>query len=95
MRKTFSPQFKAKVALEALKGEKTINELASIHEVHPTQISEWKKLVSDSLATLFSDKRTKDGKTDQQKIDELYRIIGKREIEIEWMKKKLHIDTDS
>ncbi len=91
MRKIFSPQFKAKVALEAIKGEKTINELASIHEVHPTQISEWKKLVTDQLASIFSDKRTKEGKTDEQRIDELHRVIGKREIEIEWLKKKLCI----
>lgn len=91
MRKIFSPQFKAKVALEALKGEKTTNEIASAHAVHPTQINEWKKLVTDSLALLFSDKRTKEGKTAEQKIDELHRIIGKRETEIEWMKKNLHI----
>lgn len=89
MRKTFSPQFKAKVALEAIKAEKTANELASIHEVHPTQINEWKRYVLDQLAGLFTDKRTKDGKTDQQKIDELHRIIGRRDVELEWLKKKL------
>lgn len=55
--------------------------------MHPTQIAEWKKLVLDNLTPLFSDKRTREGKTDQQKIDELYRIIGKRETEIEWLKK--------
>ena len=59
--------------------------------MHPTQIGEWKKHVLDNLGALFSDKRTKDGKTDQRKIDELYRIIGKRETEIEWLKKNLHI----
>jgi transposase-like protein len=91
MRKTFSPQFKAAVALEALRGDKAINELASAHNVHPTQIGEWKKFILGNLASLFSDKRTKEGRTDQQKIDELYRIIGKRDTEIEWMKKNLHI----
>ena len=89
MRKSFSPQFKAAVALEAIKGEKTINELASLHEVHPTQISEWKRLATAKLTNLFSDKRTKEGKTTAQQIDELHRVIGKREAEIEWLKKKL------
>jgi len=65
MRKTFTPQFKASVALEAIMSEKTINELASIHEVHPTQINEWKRYVLSQLFALFSDKRTKEGKTDQ------------------------------
>lgn len=91
MRKVFTPQFKASVALEAIKGDTTINEIASAKEVHPTQINEWKRYVLDRIATLFTDKRTKDGKTYQQKIDELYRIIGKRETEIEWLKKNLHI----
>ncbi len=91
MRKVFTPQFKASVALEALRSGKTINELASVNEVHPTQIGEWKKHVLDNLVALFSDKRTKHGKTDQQKIDELYRIIGKRDTELEWLKKNLHI----
>lgn len=91
MRKMFSPQFKASVVRDALKGDKTINELAAIHEVHPTQLGEWKKTVLDALPSLFADKRTKEGKTDQQKIDELHRVIGKRDAEIEWMKKKLHI----
>lgn len=91
-RKIFTPEFKAKVALDALKGDKTINELASIHGVHPTQISEWKKLVTDSISGLFSDKRTREGKTLEQKIDELHRVIGKREAEVEWMKKKFGIE---
>lgn len=91
MRKNFSSQFKAAVALDAIRGGMTINELASAKEVHPTQIGEWKKYVIDNIASLFSDKRTRDGKTEQHKIDELYRIIGKRETEIEWLKKNLHI----
>jgi len=94
MRKAFSPQFKSAVALDAIKGGMTINELASVKEVHPTQINEWKKYVMDNISSLFSDKRTKDGRADRQKIDELYRIIGKRDTEIEWLKKNLHI-TDS
>lgn len=91
MRKTFSPQFKVRVVLDTLKGDKSINELASLHEVHPTQISEWKKSVLEGLPSLFTDKRTKDGKTDERKIDELHRIIGQRDVELEWLKKKLCI----
>lgn len=91
MRKVFSPQFKAKVAFAAIKGEQSINEIASLYEVHPTQINEWKRLVSESVPTLFTDKRTKDGKTHERQIDELYRLIGQRDVELAWLKKKLCI----
>lgn len=91
MRKKFSPQFKAAVALDAIKGEKTVNELASVKEVHPNQIGEWKKYALENLSKLFADRRTKEGKNEMQKIDELHRIIGKRDVEIEWLKKNLHL----
>ena len=91
MRKTFSPQFKATIALEALKSEKTVNELAALHAVHPTQINEWKRFVTEQISALFTDKRTREGKTYERQIDELHRIIGQRDVELEWLKKKLCI----
>jgi len=91
MKKIFTPQQKAFIALEAVKGDKTISQIASIHEVHPTQVQQWKKIVSENVSSLFSDKRRKEGKSEQQIIDELYRIIGQRDMEIAWLKKKLQI----
>ena len=91
MKKIFTPQQKAFIALEAVKGDKTISQIASIHEVHPTQVQQWKKIVSENVSSLFSDKRRKEGKSEQQIIDELYRIIGQRDMELAWLKKKLQI----
>jgi putative transposase len=92
MRKSFTPAKKVAVVLEALKGQKTINEISSEHEVHPTQIHEWKAQILDALPSVFTDKRTKDGKTTERLIDELYQVIGQREAELAWLKKKLHLD---
>lgn len=92
MRKIFSPAKKVAVVLDCLKGQKTINEISSEHEVHPTQIHEWKTQVLETLPSLFTDKRTKDGRTDERLISELYQIIGQRETELAWLKKKLHLD---
>ena len=89
MKKVFTPQQKAAVALEAIKGDKTISQIASIHEVHPTQVQQWKKIVSKNIFSLFSDKRRKEGKSEQQLIDELHRLIGQRDVELAWLKKKL------
>ena len=91
MKKVFTPQQKAFIALEAVKGDKTISQIASIHEVHPTQVQQWKKIVSENVSSLFSDKRRKEGKSEQQIIDELYRLVGQRDMEIAWLKKKLQI----
>lgn len=93
MRKSFAPTKKADVVLEALKGQKTINEISSEHEVHPTQVHEWKNHVLEALPSLFTDKRTKNGKTNERLIEELYQVIGRRETELAWLKKKLHLDT--
>lgn len=90
MRKQFTPQQKATVALAALTGDKTINQVASQYEVHPTQVKQWKHIVKDSLPALFTDKRKKGtAKTERQTIDELHRVIGVRDAELEWLKKKI------
>ena len=89
MRKKFTPSQKAKVALEALTGSKTIAQISSIYGVHSTQINEWKKQAREKLELLFSDKRAKEGKQEERLVAELYQLIGQRDIEIEWLKKKL------
>lgn len=89
MRKKFTPSQKAKVALEAITGNKTIAQISSIYCVHSTQINEWKRQAREKLELLFSDKRAKEGKQDERLVAELYQLIGQRDIEIEWLKKKL------
>mgnify|MGYP001327285239 CR=1 FL=1 len=88
-RKRHSAEFKAKVALEATKEIKTLNELSSQYGIHPGQISQWKKQLLDSLASVFStQKRAVDH---AKKFDELYRQIGEVTVERDWLKKKLNL----
>ena len=92
--RTFSPQEKAQVALSAIKGEKTIAQISSDHQVHPTQVGLWKKQALDNFSELFRDNRKKENqeKIDQQEqLDNLYSVIGQRDIELDWLKKKLSI----
>ena len=88
--KQYSPTFKAKVALEAIKEEETIIELASRYGVHPTQIKRWKKTATEEMNQLFKDGRQK-GVGEKEKnlfIEELYREIGELKVELDWLKKK-------
>ena len=87
-KKTFSSEFKAKVAIEALKGYKTTNELATEFEVHPTQINSWKKQLLDESKNLFSGKNDKDMGSLTQERDRLYMQIGQLAVELDWLKKK-------
>jgi len=94
MKKQFSPDYKVKVVLEALKGLKSPSEIASAYQVHPTQIGFWKKRVLEGAKTLFENEKKKDEPNQQKLIDELYKIIGQRDTELEWMKKNmLALDT--
>ncbi len=89
-RKKFGKAFKAKVAIEAIKGEKTVNEIASIYEVHPNQVRQWKKLALEKLPDTMADGRTKQAR-DSKPIDEekLHQKIGQQAVEIDFLKKKL------
>jgi transposase-like protein len=91
MKKSFSPEYKVKVALEAIKGIKSASEIASAYSVHPTQIGFWKRQLIDNASVLFTDKRAKDGKSQDRIIEELYKVIGKRDVELEWMKKNMQL----
>ena len=88
-RRNFNPDFKARVALAALKEQKTLAELSIEFELNPNQISNWKKQAIDFLPDGFSDGR-KDQKTklDEALIDRLYQQIGQLQVELEWLKKK-------
>ena len=89
MRKQFSKEFKAKVALEAVKGLKTSAEISSEYGVHPTQINQWKQELCAGLPDLFTGKKSADEKDKDRLIDELYKQIGQLQVENGWLKKKL------
>jgi len=88
MRKTYEAAFKAKVALEAVKGEKTITQIASEFKVHPNQIRLWRKHLLEMLPELFSNRRPQQEKARDEIEAELYQEIGKLKMELEWLKKK-------
>ena len=87
-RKQYSGKFKARVALEAIKGEKTIAELSSIYGVHANQISKWKKRAIEVLPELLSTNGQKAEKDSEALQDELYKQIGQLKVELDWLKKK-------
>jgi len=93
-RKRFTSEFKSKVAVEALKGHKTVNELASEFGVHTTQINTWKKqLLEMSKKAFNSSKALKAQRTLEKERDKLYTQIGKLQVEVNWLKKKTgHLD---
>ena len=84
-----SAGFKAQVALEAVKGQKTIAELASQFGIHPTQINKWKQQLLGGMADLFGEGRPKREKDGQELQAELFQQIGKLQMELEWLKKKV------
>ena len=87
-RKQHSADFKFKVALEALKGLKTASELASIYEIHPTLISNWKKLLKDKGKEIFSNNENRKEQDAQTLQSALYEEIGRLKFELDWLKKK-------
>ena len=88
-RRTHSPEFKAKVAMEAISGRKTIQEIAADHAIHPIQVSQWKRQLLDSASELFTrGQKTKGKEEGQAKEAELFQQIGRLQMELEWLKKK-------
>lgn len=87
-KRNHSAQFKVKVALEAVKGMKSIAELASQYEVHPTQIGCWKKQFLAALPEIFSDRRRSSSEDCQAENARLYEQIGRLQMELDWLKKK-------
>ena len=91
-RKRYSSKFKATVALEAIRGLRTINEIASEYGVHPNQISQWKKKALESLPDLFTSNHKRSQESEAQLKDRLYQQIGQLQVELEWLKKKTGYD---
>ena len=89
-RNTYSAPFKAQVALAAVKGDRTINELAAQHSVHPTLIHAWKKQLLAGAETVFANGVRVDGAADAEaQKAELFEQIGRLKMELEWLKKKV------
>lgn len=91
MRKKFETGFKAKVALEAFRGEKTLSELSSEYGVHPNRIARWKKELIAGAAGIFGSPGRRPDRTQQEQMDNLYRKIGELKVENDWLKKKLDL----
>ena len=88
-RRTHRPEFKARVAMEAISGRKTIQEIAADHAIHPIQVSQWKRQLLDGASELFTKgKKSMDTGESQAKEAELFQQIGRLQMELEWVKKK-------
>lgn len=87
-RKNFTGEFKAKVALEAIRGNKTVNELGQEYGVHPTQVGLWKRELQEQAASLFDVKRGPKPADPSASPERLYSEIGRLKMELDWLKKK-------
>jgi transposase-like protein len=88
-RKSHTGAFKAQVALAALKGDKTVNELAALYSVHPTMIHAWKKQLVNNAAELFTSGSNKTSTAEHETLQaQLYEQIGRLKTELDWLKKK-------
>jgi transposase len=94
-RKVHTVQFKAKVALDAIREQKTINALTTEYGIHATQINTWKKQALSAITDAFSTKKDKKQQDQQGVIDELHRQIGELTAERNWLKKSSSISTGS
>ena len=94
LRRQHPPAFKAKVAWEALKDDKTMAELSSQFGVHPTQIKQWRQILEQGMSGLFTDKHKQKEREKDDLLRRLYEQIGKLQIQVDWLKKKMGIDND-
>jgi transposase-like protein len=92
-RRQFSPELKRKIAIEAIREQRTVNEIANAYEVHPAQVRKWKKELLDGAALIFEDPRKREGDLKKQELQEavLQQKIGQLTIENDWLKKKLSL----
>jgi len=86
-RKKYSKELKSKVAIAAIKGHKTANEIASEFGVHPSMVNRWKKQALESMADVFGNRRERNTKEIEAEKDRLYQQIGRLQVELDWLKK--------
>jgi len=87
-RRSFSAEMKARIALEAIKEQKTIQEIASHYGVHPSQVTKWKRQTIEGAPELFADRRSQPDTSEEALKAELYQQIGQLQVELDWLKKK-------
>ena len=88
VRRRHSSEFKARVALEAVKGQKTLNELATEFGVHPVQIAHWKRQLVEASPAAFEGGGSRKERGQEQLIEQLYQQIGQLKVEVDWLRKK-------
>jgi putative transposase len=86
-RKRCDGTLKAKVAVEAIKGRRTVNEIASAYGIHPHQVTQWKKQALEQLPEIFSNGRARNQEADEELRDRLHQGIGQLKVELDWLKK--------
>ena len=86
-RQSYSKEFKARVALDALKGQKTVGEIASEYKIHPNQISQWKKKALEGMAESFARGKNNEVEELESERDRLYQKVGQLQVEVDWLKK--------
>jgi putative transposase len=91
-RKHYSAELKAKIAVAGVKGQQTVNEIASDYGVHPTQVSLWKKQLLSEAASLFGSSHSKKSDDTEELQSRLYQEIGQLKVELDWLKKKSGLD---
>jgi transposase-like protein len=94
VKKIYTAEEKARIALEALRGNMTYNEISTKYQVHSTQINRWKTIARASLINGFKENNIKPKMQDNELVDELYRQIGQLKMELEWLKKKATLFCD-
>ena len=87
-RRSFSAEMKSRIALEAIKGQKTIQEIASHYGVHPSQVTSWRKQAAEAMPTVFADRRSKPDNSEEVEKAQLYEQIGRLQVELDWLKKR-------
>ena len=87
-RKNYQSDFKAKVALEAVKGRLTINEISKQFGIHPNQISNWKKQFLETIPQIFDNAKPVQNEPNEELVNQLYQQIGQLKVELDWLKKK-------
>ena len=91
IRKKYGPEEKAKIALEAMKGQLTQSQITSKYGPHSTQINNWKKKLKAGIVDIFRNKKQRDERDKDQLIEELYKQIGQLKVELDWAKKKYEL----
>ncbi len=88
-RRQHSAEYKFRIALEAARGEKTVSQIASEHNIHPNQVGQWKRRLLESGPEVFSKKPAREKREQEAHEAELYEQIGRLRMELEWLKKRL------